>query len=53
MRKAAIKVEDQLAGWLSLYEHGYHFVVYKVSFALNKLVTMTSDKSTWWKKSCI
>ena len=26
MRKAAIKVNDQIAGWLSQDEHGYHFV---------------------------
>ncbi|MEZ4827940.1 MAG: HipA N-terminal domain-containing protein [Bacteroidia bacterium] len=26
MRKAIIKVKDQLAGWLSQDEHGYHFV---------------------------
>lgn len=26
MRKAAIKVEDQIAGWLTQDEHGYHFV---------------------------
>lgn len=26
MRKAAIKIEDQLAGWLTEDEHGYHFV---------------------------
>lgn len=26
MRKAAIKVEDRLAGWLTQDEHGYHFV---------------------------
>lgn len=26
MRKAAIKIHDQLAGWLSEDEHGYHFV---------------------------
>ncbi len=26
MRKAAIKFEDQLAGWLTQDEHGYHFV---------------------------
>ena len=26
MRKAIIKVEDQIAGWLSQDEHGYHFV---------------------------
>ena len=26
MRKAAIKVEDQLAGWLTQDENGYHFV---------------------------
>ncbi len=26
MRKAAIKIEDQLAGWLTQDEHGYHFV---------------------------
>ena len=26
MRKAAIKVEDQLAGWLTQDELGYHFV---------------------------
>lgn len=25
MRKAAIKIEDQLAGWLSQDEQGYHF----------------------------
>ena len=26
MRKATIKIEDQLAGWLTQDEHGYHFV---------------------------
>jgi len=26
VRKAAIKIEDQLAGWLSQDEHGYHYV---------------------------
>ncbi|MCU0348940.1 MAG: HipA N-terminal domain-containing protein [Saprospiraceae bacterium] len=26
MRKAAIKIEDQLAGWLTEDEQGYHFV---------------------------
>lgn len=26
MRKAAIKIEDQLAGWLTQDELGYHFV---------------------------
>ena len=26
MRKAAIKIEDQLAGWLTQDEHGFHFV---------------------------
>lgn len=26
MRKAAIKVEDRLAGWLTQDEQGYHFV---------------------------
>ncbi|MFO0449186.1 MAG: HipA N-terminal domain-containing protein [Pseudomonadota bacterium] len=26
MRKAAIKIEDQLAGWLTHDERGYHFV---------------------------
>ncbi|HSC54143.1 MAG TPA: HipA N-terminal domain-containing protein [Phnomibacter sp.] len=26
MRKAAIKIEDQLAGWLTQDENGYHFV---------------------------
>ncbi len=26
MRKAAIKIEDQLAGWLTQNEQGYHFV---------------------------
>jgi serine/threonine-protein kinase HipA len=26
MRKAAIKIEDQLAGWLTQDEHAYHFV---------------------------
>ncbi|HPD63895.1 MAG TPA: HipA N-terminal domain-containing protein [Bacteroidia bacterium] len=26
MRKAAIKIEDQLAGWLIQDENGYHFV---------------------------
>jgi serine/threonine-protein kinase HipA len=26
MRKAAIKIEDQLAGWLTQDERGYHFV---------------------------
>lgn len=26
MRKAAIKIEAQLAGWLTLDEQGYHFV---------------------------
>ena len=26
MRKAAIKVEDQLAGWLTQDDQGYHFV---------------------------
>lgn len=30
MRKAAIKIEDQLAGWLTQDEHGYHFVYDKV-----------------------
>jgi serine/threonine-protein kinase HipA len=29
MRKAAIKIDDQLAGWLSQDEHGYHFVYNK------------------------
>jgi serine/threonine-protein kinase HipA len=26
VRKAAIKIEDQLAGWLTQNEQGYHFV---------------------------
>lgn len=26
MRKAAIKIEDQLAGWLTQDEQGYHFM---------------------------
>jgi hypothetical protein len=26
MRKAAIKIDTQLAGWLTLDERGYHFV---------------------------
>lgn len=26
MRKAAIKIKDQLAGWLTQDEYGYHFV---------------------------
>lgn len=26
MRKAAIKIEDKLAGWLTQDENGYHFV---------------------------
>jgi serine/threonine-protein kinase HipA len=26
MRKAAIKIEDQLSGWLTQDEQGYHFV---------------------------
>jgi serine/threonine-protein kinase HipA len=26
LRKAAIKIEGQLAGWLTEDEHGYHFV---------------------------
>ncbi len=26
MRKAVIKIEDQIAGWLTQDEHGYHFV---------------------------
>jgi serine/threonine-protein kinase HipA len=26
VRKAAIKIEDQLAGWLTQDEQGYHFV---------------------------
>lgn len=26
MRKAAIKIEDQIAGWLTQDEQGYHFV---------------------------
>ncbi len=26
MRKAAIKIEDRLAGWLTQNEQGYHFV---------------------------
>ncbi|MCA0428822.1 MAG: HipA N-terminal domain-containing protein [Bacteroidetes bacterium] len=26
MRKAAIKIEDQVAGWLTQDEQGYHFV---------------------------
>jgi len=26
VRKAVIKIEDQLAGWLMQDEHGYHFV---------------------------
>lgn len=29
MRKAAIKIEDQLAGWLTQDEHGYHFVYHQ------------------------
>lgn len=29
MRKAAIKIDDQLAGWLSQDEQGYHFVYNK------------------------
>jgi serine/threonine-protein kinase HipA len=30
MRKAAIKVENQLAGWLTQDERGYHFVYDKL-----------------------
>ena len=30
MRKATVKVDDQLAGWLTQDEHGYHFVYDKV-----------------------
>ena len=26
MRKAAVKIEDQLAGWITQDEQGYHFV---------------------------
>lgn len=29
MRKAAIKIEDQLAGWLTQDEQGYHFEYHK------------------------
>jgi serine/threonine-protein kinase HipA len=29
MRKAAIKIEDQIAGWLTQDEQGYHFVYEK------------------------
>jgi serine/threonine-protein kinase HipA len=32
MRKAAIKIEDQLAGWLTQDEQGYHFV-YDTAYA--------------------
>lgn len=32
MRKAAIKIEDQLAGWLIQDEQGYHFV-YDMAYA--------------------
>ncbi|MBC6490395.1 HipA N-terminal domain-containing protein [Flavihumibacter stibioxidans] len=34
MRKAAIKIEDQLAGWLTQDEQGYHFVYDKAYAAL-------------------
>lgn len=30
MRKAVIKIEDQIAGWLTQDENGYHFVYDKV-----------------------
>ncbi len=30
MRKASIKIEEQLAGWLTQDEHGYHFAYDKV-----------------------
>lgn len=36
MRKAAIKIDNQLAGWLSQDEQGYHFVY-------NKAYTATPD----------
>jgi serine/threonine-protein kinase HipA len=32
MRKAAVYIEDQLAGWLTQDEHGYHFA-YEPSYA--------------------
>ena len=33
MRKAAIKIKDQLAGWLTQDEQGYHFVYNKAYLA--------------------
>ncbi len=33
MRKAAIKIEDQLAGWLTQDEQGYHFAYDKAYLA--------------------
>ncbi len=33
MRKAAIKIEDRLAGWLTQDEQGYHFVYDKAYIA--------------------
>jgi serine/threonine-protein kinase HipA len=33
LRKAAIKIEDQIAGWLTQDEHGYHFV-YEKAYAI-------------------
>jgi serine/threonine-protein kinase HipA len=35
VRKAAIKIEDQLAGWLTQDEQGYHFV-YNKAYASQK-----------------
>jgi serine/threonine-protein kinase HipA len=32
MRKATVKVEDQIAGWLTQDEQGYHFV-YDIAYA--------------------
>lgn len=43
MRKAAIKVEDRLAGWLTQDEHGYHFVYDSVYITMPnaKVVSLT------------
>jgi serine/threonine-protein kinase HipA len=41
MRKAAIKIEDKLAGWLTQDENGYHFV-YDQAYAMQPRVRPVS-----------
>ena len=41
MRKAAMKIEDKLAGWLTQDENGYHFV-YDQAYAIQPRVRPVS-----------